>query len=260
MSFETAVLLVKTLAALETKAVTITGGGEPLLHPNFQAIASLFLQNNISIGLVTNGTALHLVDPWLLNQFTWVRISHASERIFSSTYAAKIAKLVRSCQDVDWAFSYVVQPDTTATDVTGIIDFANKNNFTHVRLVSDLFQPSEIDMAGLKSKMSIDDSNVIYQARTLPEKGTDCRICYLKPLIGADGNVYTCCGAQYALDPPSKFLPEELCLGTIIDLPNIVKGNADRPFDGSICRKCYYGDYNRVLSAMCSTLEHEAFV
>jgi hypothetical protein len=78
-------------------------------------------------------------------------------------------------------------------------------------------------------------------------------------LIGPDSKVYACCGVQYALDPPSYDLPEELCLGSALDLEAIFN-RSDLPLDGSICKKCYYAGYNEMLEGLVSPFNHENFV
>ena len=52
--------------------VTLEGGGEPTIHPNFKEIVDYGYESGVSLGLITNGT----VDiSESLNKFKWVRIS-----------------------------------------------------------------------------------------------------------------------------------------------------------------------------------------
>ena len=52
--------------------VTLEGGGEPTVHPDFHRIVDYGYQNNVYLGLITNGT----VDiSQSINKFSWVRIS-----------------------------------------------------------------------------------------------------------------------------------------------------------------------------------------
>lgn len=263
MSYGMALELVEILKKCGTKAVTITGGGEPLLHPYFGNIIKTFASAGIQIGLVTNGLLLSQVSTKVLNLMTWIRISHAAERSFSQAYQQMLSKTVSKATKPDWAFSYVVTHDINAFATIPVIEFANKHNFSHVRLVADLFHPKAVDMELIEEKVKslVDDSLVIYQARQKPERGSDCRMGLLKPLISANGMVYACCGVQYALEVPSKNLPIELCLGSAGKLERIVE--KAEVLDGSICKRCYYGAYNRVLENMVSfpkTIQHREFV
>ena len=214
----------------------------------------------IKVGLVTNG--LLLSKQWsLLDRATWVRISHDDSRPFTREYVRDLSSVVEACPDVDWAFSYVVSKNPVLSNIKAVVNFAIDHNFTHVRLVSDLLDVEHSKMDFVKEVLPTltDTGKVIFQSRTAPERGGDCYICHLKPLIAPDGKVYTCCGAQYAFNKPSKSLPEELCLGTYEEL-GTARANSI-PFDGSICDRCYYMDYNRVLKAMCTPItKHKEFV
>lgn len=52
--------------------VTLEGGGEPTLHPQFQKIVEAGRETNVDMGLISNGT----VDiSEYVNKLNWVRIS-----------------------------------------------------------------------------------------------------------------------------------------------------------------------------------------
>lgn len=57
------------------KAVILTGGGEPTIYKNFNELISFLANENMSIGLITNGTQTERIDKSLLKHFSWVRIS-----------------------------------------------------------------------------------------------------------------------------------------------------------------------------------------
>ncbi len=52
--------------------VTLEGGGEPTVHPDFKEIVKYGYDNDVALGLITNGT-VDLSD--IINKFKWVRIS-----------------------------------------------------------------------------------------------------------------------------------------------------------------------------------------
>ncbi|GAB7026522.1 hypothetical protein [Geotalea toluenoxydans] len=105
-------------------------------------------------------------------------------------------------------------------------------------------------------KEGVGDGRVVYQGRKAYDRGGDCYIGFLKPLIGPDANIYACCGVQYALEVPSRDLPEELCLGKAQD----ILARSALPLDGSRCVKCYYMNYNTLLSGMLKSFVHKEFV
>ena len=249
-------------SSLGTKAVTISGGGEPLMHPNINELIAYFLFKGIKVGFVSNGLLFKNINVDLFKYVTWCRISNADFRTFSSKYKQDLLRVINKCPQVDWAFSHVVSKDPNIEEICEILDFANENNFTHVRLVADLFEPHNVDLGFVKDeikKYNVDDSLAIYQGRQHPEKGSDCYICYLKPVIGADMNVYSCCGAQYSSKDPAKSLASDFKLGSVFELDKIIS-ESKTPLDGSICHRCYYGSYNRILKSMVSDFCHEEFV
>ena len=262
MSLFKAMEIIDICKDLGTRAVTITGGGSPCLHPNINEIIEYFIQSGIEVGLVDNGLALDNIKPEILNKVTWCRISHADFRPFTDNYEEKLKEVIKSAPDVDWAFSYVVSKTPNIYGILRCINFANDHNFTHVRLVADLFNPEEIDMVRIKNIVTAfgaDDSLVIYQNREHPEQGGDCYICFLKPVISADYQVYNCCGSQYYKKDAPKKLPVELNLGSVFDLKDII-ARSHIPVNGKICEICYYKNYNEILGAMMKDLTHVNFI
>jgi organic radical activating enzyme len=262
LPFDQAKQIIDDCKALGTKAVTITGGGEPCCYPKITELIEHFLWKGIKVGMVTNAIALHKIHPATLNKTTWCRISISDERPFDSHVTERISRIVKACPSVDWAFSYVVGPDTNYDNIERYIRFAKAHNFTHMRLVPDLFVPETVDMVRLQSEMAlrgVDDSLAIYQNRQEYSEGSPCYICFLKPLIGPDAQVYACCGVQYALAEPSRDLPEELCLGEAKNMKRIMAASGTA-LNGSVCVRCYYSAYNQLLSAMLKNVAHKEFV
>jgi organic radical activating enzyme len=266
MSFKQMNDIVKMIVPWMTQSVTITGGGEPLLYPYLFDLFARLSHKGIKIGLVTNGLLLHKQSVSLLKKLTWCRISYGDEREhWDSEFVCELIHTIKNTPTVDWAFSYVVSSTPDIQRITEIIQSADLLGFTHIRLVADLLCPDEVPMMSLKRALEdfLKDIKVpvIFQDRATPEKGGDCRICYLKPVITPDAKVYACCGAQYAFEVPSKKFPEELCLGNAVDLPQIIKERSFIPFEGAKhCVKCYYGEYNRALSMLLIDLKHKEFI
>ncbi len=260
MAFDDASFVISELARLGTQAVTITGGGDPMMHPRIKDIIELFLSHNIDVGLVTNGSMLDELDT--NGSVTWCRISNGDHREFTETYRRKLSAAVWKNEKVDWAFSHVVSDSPNIPEMVRIIDFANNHNFTHVRLVSDLLAPEDVNLEKVRedlAKSGVNISKVIFQSRILPPRGGDCYICYLKPLIAADLKVYACCGAQYAINGRDRKMQNELCIGDATDFDAIVD-RSDEPLDGSVCDRCYYTGYNDLLGKMLTEVKHERFV
>jgi MoaA/NifB/PqqE/SkfB family radical SAM enzyme len=243
---------------LGTKAVTITGGGDPLAYERLGDLINYLYNEDIKIGFVTNGVLFKDEHMDLFNKVTWCRISLSDEY---NLLTPKISKIVEATS-TDWSFSYVLKPGTEIKKVADAISFANQHKFTHVRLVDDILSESGqsvVDQMKKNIRFMVDDRIVIYQGRKTYTHGHKrCLISLLKPNIGPDGKIYPCCGIQYAKDPPSYDLKDSM--GDLEDLEKI--WNEQLNYDGSDCVKCYYSDYNNILNIIedAPNLKHKEFV
>jgi hypothetical protein len=191
---------------------------------------------------------------------TWVRISVSNESPFDEF---KVSFTRQELQEVntDWSFSYVVTKDPDIERITKMIRFANSHKFTHVRIVNDILKPV-CDLVSIRKRVidsKVNDNLVIWQDRRRYSVGREkCYISLLKPVIGADGLIYPCCGAQYAENVPARDYPRSMVMGKAEDINDIWGGQLS--FDGSHCVKCYYEHYNHALDALISDISHVEFV
>jgi MoaA/NifB/PqqE/SkfB family radical SAM enzyme len=252
---------------LGCEAVTITGGGEPLLHSDINKIVQHIRYLGIKIGLVTNGTKFNKLKDETYRMITWIRVSSNDTIAESETWKKEVIDAVITSRaagaKVDWAISHVITERPSIAFLRGVIAMANEYQFTHVRLVSDLLNVEKIpqmsEIEALLKAYGVDDSLVIYQGRKEYTNGRrKCLISLLKPVVGADGYLYPCCGAQYAKDPPGLDYEDSMRMGHIEDIKRIY--NEQEHYDGSECVRCYYDGYNDILGKMTGEVEHGEFV
>jgi sulfatase maturation enzyme AslB (radical SAM superfamily) len=244
---------------LGCKSVTITGGGEPTLWKEGKSdinwVIDEAIRRGIAVGLVTNGHSLdRLQRP---DRLTWARISVSDESNMQKLLGE--VRLVMEA-NVDWSFSYVIGNNPNVNNIEKAIKFANHFGFTHVRMVNDILKPVT-DLAELSQEVRsrINDNLVIWQDRQYYTAGTPrCLISLLKPVVGADGLVYPCCGTQYALATPDRDCSSQMVMGSISDCPDI--WSEQRHYDGSNCVKCYYSNYNDALVNLIDDVNHQHFV
>lgn len=246
------------MAELGCRAVSITGGGEPLMHPYINEMIYMLFVNDMDIGLVTNGLLLDKLYSG--DAITWCRISCSDERKLTEKYEVILDRSVINNKNIDWSFSYVVStPERFDIDnLVKMVEFANEHKFTHVRVVSDLIDiRNTVSMAAIQDGLSdlVDDSLVIYQGRNIWDHGTkNCLISLLKPTVGADGYVYPCCGVQYARGDCDLDTPADMRMGHWKDMESLVH------YDGSACIRCYYKNYNDLLGLLTSDIQHKNFL
>ncbi len=246
-------------------AITITGGGEPLLHPDFKEIVNILKEGGFKIGLVTNGDYLDKLKAFELERIDWIRVSFDDNRDFQKLSSVLDSVLeYKENQFPDFAFSYVLSSSPNLAKIKSVIEYANKHNFTHVRIVSDLLNLENcFDVHSLenilKNKIKLDDSKVIYQSRRQFTKGRErCLISLAKPVVDVDGKVYPCCGVQYAKKGTGAKYNSEMSMGNFQEANTKYVNQIH--FDGSECTRCYYDSYNEVLELLTSRVEHSEFI
>ncbi len=247
-----------------TKAVTITGGGEPMLHQHINELIDYMEELDLEAGLVTNGMLLKRLMPH--KNLTWCRISSSDNR--TPKYQTIESALMVNPQ-TDWAFSHVVTAKPNYKTINKLIEFANDYGFTHVRLVSDLFDLKNVpSMKEVKKHIKVNDDLVIYQERKDSTQGTKkCLISLLKPVISPEG-IFPCCGTQYAIKDSKRDMITKMKMGDMGVFNYLIDNQLN--FDGSECDVCYYSEYNKALLKLLNKLSyklkvlhklnHEAFV
>jgi len=260
------------------EACTSTGGGEPLCYSKLDRLLEILDDLDIEVGLVTNGVLLDRVNGNNSENIAWCRISSSDElttqlgRVGKTTdqWFATIDRVCKESSHIGWAFSHVLTAEKgNPVFIKKLVEFANNHNFTHVRIVSDILNAEQLaeKMEGLKAFLeskAIDASKVNFQGRSAWTRGRmPCWIPLVKPVLSADNFWFACCGSQYVkLDNPKRDYEP---LTRISKFPG-VKGLMDfvenqRPFDGRVCDRCYYDNYNQLLEFLKrGRIKHVKFV
>lgn len=244
-------------ASMGTAAATVTGGGEPLMHPEINEILEAARQAKIKCGLVTNGFLLsRLESDWP----TWARISISDDRAPNKQFYKTLEAATLRMPNIDWAFSYVYGRKPNLDAIGEAMAFAEGHSFTHMRLVADLFDTENTPLIGdLRSALDGKPGSnlLLYQGRKAYLPGRRfCLISLLKPGITAKGELYPCCGAQYAFGEGTK--DYSLTMGHWQSFPRIF--TRQLAFDGSGCVRCYYDQYNKALDLLVRDITHREFV
>lgn len=73
--YEIMMSLLDDMSMMGVKAVTLSGGGEPLLYPYIEDTMNRLLDSGIDLSIITNGSLLYGKKAELLSRAKWVRIS-----------------------------------------------------------------------------------------------------------------------------------------------------------------------------------------
>jgi len=205
------------------KAVTFSGGGEPLIYPKIVEAAQTVLDYGLDLSIITNGQALSKARAEVFSQGHWVRISmdyiNAAQMIHSRNVTVEhydsvfkniesFAKLKKSTCDL--GVNYIVHQ----TNYLGLGLFARKLKDIGVNnlRVSPMWVP---DIAKYHAQIQghvqreldlcqdlIDDKFTVNSTYNIAGKSNTrsydkCFYMQTVPVIGADQVVYACHNKAY---------------------------------------------------------------
>jgi MoaA/NifB/PqqE/SkfB family radical SAM enzyme len=249
MSLDESLDMIRYFHGLGTRAITISGGGEPLLWKHLEKFLTCCSILNIKIGITTSFFNNEKLAPMLNEYVTWLRLS--------VTYnGVDFYKIVRDMPNTDLGISWVINRHLELSYLDYIIELSEiNNNVTHVRLVNDLVDKSDWGMTcDLIKRYRNSKKVMIHYKDVYNSDNSTCYLSKLKPLISADGFVYPCCGTQYAKLSYDKDLTDEfkMCHWKEFDKTDY--------FNGIVCERCYYNSYNVVLRELFSEVKHPEFI
>lgn len=207
-------------------AIQITGGGEPLIHPDIKGVIRKIIDDGFDLGLVTNGQALDDELIEMLSDVAWIRISvDASNK---DTYS-----LIRRVKTVNYekVMSNITRlASIKRKTILGIGFVVNRENYSEIYDTCKMFKEKGVDNFRIsasfnplgiryfdgiydhakdlseKAKLELEDENFtvfnLFNDRIgdLFHGKQDYDFCPMKelvPYVAADMNVYTCCILSY---------------------------------------------------------------
>jgi len=249
--------LVDELLELKVKSITLTGGGEPLIHPNINSMIYQADVYGIEVGLITNGILLNrIMKPDLLK---FIRISldasnrnmyHGIKGMDYFDHVITNIKNLREKTDTTIGISYVVCDD-------------NKSGIEEMKVLADRL---EVDYLQIKPVITnsevrqIDvqcDKNTVITQRYAPKTKLPCVIAGLVGVVATNGDVYYCC--QHRGN-------EKHVLGNLnnSDFRSIWSKRQQHDVDVSKCPPCRYMNYAKSFTkfkdSMTATQEHRNFL
>ena len=228
------------LHRMGTRSITFTGGGEPLMNPNFNIMAKMAKSLGFQIGLVTNGVLLNKVDN--LEDYLFIRVSldaynkedylKVKGMDYFDTVLENITIALNRNKII--GLSYVVGPDNNK-DLYKAEDLVNELGVLYLQI-----KPSYVnDKKEIFTDFEYPDGrSIIGTQRYLPEDNVPCTIAALVGIIGANADVYYCCQGRgidrLTLGSLKEKTLKELWTERLALRPNV-----------SLCPMCRYMNYTK---------------
>jgi len=245
LELETYVSLIGELQRMGSKSITFTGGGEPLMNPNFNLMVSLAKSLGFQIGLVTNGLLLNKVED--LESFLFIRVSldaHNREDYIKvkgrdrfKIVLENIAIALKRNKTI--GLSYVVGPYNNK-DLHKAEDLANDLGVSYLQIKPSYVNERKEIFTDFEYP---DGRSIIGTERYLPEDNVPCAIAALVPIIGANGDVYFCCQGRGV---------DRLTLGNLKDksLKQLWTERLALKPNVSLCPMCRYMNYTKAYKSI----------
>lgn len=222
--------IVRDLGRMEVKAVTFSGGGEPLCYPYITETVTGLIKRGIKVGVLTNGSLLQgEIAKVLGTHATWVRISmdSATAQTYAKIRGISVNEFDKVCGNIsnfarikdkncELGVNFIVGRDNYR-DVYAFLGLAKKLSVNHVKvcecvistkneennryhsaifdIVSGQVKAGVSDFAD--SKFAIVDKFSSYHSGNYEKKYELCPFIRFLTVIAADMNVYACQDKAY---------------------------------------------------------------
>jgi radical SAM protein with 4Fe4S-binding SPASM domain len=294
MTSEKAYEILADCRDLGVKGIVFQGGGEPTIHPQFGEVfsrACSYRQDGVRAALISNGVRIgeNLAD--IVVQAAWVRISldaatentYCSIRRVHQSHWTKARQAVQNLRkqrdslntDCVIGVGFVVTPDNwrEAAEAAQLAQDLGADNFRISAQFSNqdekLFDGFHAEAAALCQKAAslTCDGFTVYnrfsdRLEDLTLKQPEDALCgyqFFTTYIGADLNVYRCCGYAYNERGMMGSLKEQ----RFIDFWRAQERVDEQlRFDGRGCERCQFRKINQTLAYALDPMPrlHEEFV
>jgi len=211
-----------------TKAIEMSGGGEPLLWKNIDEGVDFAHSLGLKQSLITNGLALKDISANTLSKFEWIRIS-----VQSAEHAEKIdyAKI-----PVKTSLSYMVSDDTKLSSLINLHIFSKSIDIpTRIAVVRPCLQERVDEIKNLVDNLG---APFFFSDKSLG-KSKGCYMAWIRAAIDWNGNFLPCPSIQLNKENEG-FIPDSFILCNIENIEEWILNNI--PHDlGYQCSFCNCG-------------------
>ncbi|MGQ9661573.1 MAG: radical SAM protein [Kiritimatiellia bacterium] len=226
--------IIRDLVAMGVRAVTFSGGGEPLCYPHITEALDELTDSGVKVGLLTNGTVLQgAIAELLARRATWLRVSMdaANPTLYSRTRHCTPHQFELVCQNIrDFAqledrtctlgLNLVVTRENSG-EVLSFLRLARSLGADHVKVapvvvsrtaeanaeyLAPVFYDVKAQIAAARKEMEGSRMMIVdkfhWPTDSSPESYRPsyswCPFAQCLTVIGADQNVYTCQDKAYS--------------------------------------------------------------
>jgi len=266
LSIKQVIKVLDSFKLLGVKALEITGGGEPLLHPNINEIIDYAFSVGYKIGICSNGKDLEKVKLENWNKVEWIRLGMYG---FDQDYIPKISVFKGTNVKVSGAYVWDKNISSFLT-FHQMINFVEENKIpTRIAVnaikpvkeieedmqeVTKWFKTIKQDFSYVGNYAFLSDFNL-----KLNRRNSNCYMHLIKPFIFTDGFVYVCPSAELAEENKFNVNNEfRVCdIEHIVEFYKVPKIIYKREH---ICSFCKYTSQNELIEDVLTETEHNEFV
>jgi radical SAM protein with 4Fe4S-binding SPASM domain len=274
------VSIISEIGQLGTRAITLVGGGEPLMHPKLEAVLEAIVSAEIEYGVITNGTVrINGRVLELLGKATWIRVS--LDAALAKTYARvhrpknlsvdnfestlrNLRTLREQCPNTDLGASFLIHPYNISEIARGAELCSNIGlDYIQYKPVYTKDRGDEVRPLLAEIKAQVDTARQMESEhfKVIPLLGRlediakptreyeKCRIHLLNTQIGVDGKLYPCCVLKYV---------EDYSYGSIYEhsfseiWASKKRTEVMKALDPADCPPCWYDKTNEVLDYLAA--------
>lgn len=263
----------KDMHRLGVRSVTIEGGGEPTIHPQFEEIV-LSDTYGLQLGLITNGSMLHSFSEELIQRFVYIRVSldagsaqtHAKVKGCSEGFYPRILKALERAVALkapgqSIGVSFIVSTDTKDEVYAAAVQCkaTGVDNIQVKPIVMRDWQAEYLDISDQLKKIETLSEDGRFKVYATKMEGRDpkgpkrqylfCKASRLIGAIAATGDVLFCCRLK-------NFANRNVSFGNIRFEPFediwksgrrrefLQKAEHDPFFVGTMCINCRANEFN----------------
>jgi MoaA/NifB/PqqE/SkfB family radical SAM enzyme len=255
LSFEQVKKTLDSFKKLGAKGAELTGGGEPLLHPDINKIIGYAHEIGIKVGICTNGKELGRVSSENWDKVEWVRLGMYG---FDQNYIPDLSVFEDKKVFVGAAY---VWNDSNLDNFLDMVAFVEKNKIptriavNAIKSVTDIVESMEYVESILneipREYAFLSDFNL-----KISRRNNKCFMHMIKPFVYTDGFVYVCPSAELAEENHSQ-VNEEFRVCSIEDIElSYSKGVSVRKHNCSFCK---YSEQNELIEDILTETDHNDF-